>query len=117
MFSGLPTIHSETSPSTASSHAECCRGEMYTLHRLKVPPTPYKCLATTNVIESPQAGVARHTANVTWWRDREIVERWVASASWANRRRSWRKINRLLLPAFSYGWDTSGWARDPNFRW
>jgi hypothetical protein len=39
---------------------------------------PYKCLAKTNVIESPQSGVARRTANVTRWCDREMVERWVA---------------------------------------
>jgi hypothetical protein len=32
------------------------------------------------VIESQQSGVARRTANVTRWRDREMVERWVASA-------------------------------------
>jgi hypothetical protein len=53
---------------------------MFTLQRLKLPPSPYKCLATTNVIESPQSGVARRTANVTRRRDREMVERWVASA-------------------------------------
>jgi hypothetical protein len=54
----LPTIHFETSPSTASTHTKCCRGEMFTLQRLKLPPSPYKCLATTNVIESPESGVA-----------------------------------------------------------
>ena len=30
-----PTIHSETSPSTASTHTKYCRGEMFTLQRLK----------------------------------------------------------------------------------
>ncbi len=34
----------------------------------------------------------------------------------ANRRRSWRNINWLLLPAFRYGWGTWGWTHDPNFR-
>jgi len=53
---------------------------MFTLQRLKLPPSLYKCLATTNVIESPQGGVARRTGNVTRWRDQEMVERWVASA-------------------------------------
>jgi hypothetical protein len=48
---------------------------MFTLHRLKLPPSPYKCLAKTNVIESPQSGVERRTANVTRWRDREMAER------------------------------------------
>jgi len=33
--------------------------------------------ATTNVIERPQSGAARRTANVARWRDREMVERWV----------------------------------------
>jgi hypothetical protein len=32
----------------------------------------YKCLATTNVIETPQSGSARRTGNVTPWRDPEI---------------------------------------------
>ena len=27
--------------------------EMFTLQRLKLPPSLYKCLATTNLIESP----------------------------------------------------------------
>jgi hypothetical protein len=48
---------------------------MFTLQRLKLPPSPYKCLAKTNVIESPQSGVERRTANVTRWRDREMGER------------------------------------------
>jgi len=30
--------------------------EMFTLQRLKLPPSLYKCLATTNLIESPQSG-------------------------------------------------------------
>ena len=45
--------------------------EMFTLQRLKLPPSLYKRLATTNLIESPQKGVARRTANVKYWRDRE----------------------------------------------
>lgn len=65
---------------------------MFTLQRLKLPPSPYKCLATTNVIESPQSSVARRTANVTQWRDREMVERWVASA-WLLKEKNFRKID------------------------
>jgi len=53
--------------------------EMFTLQRLKLPPSLHKCLATTNLIESPQSGVARRTANVKFWRDQGMVERWVAS--------------------------------------
>jgi len=33
--------------------------EMFTLRRLKLSPSLYKCLATTNLIESPRSGVAR----------------------------------------------------------
>ncbi len=40
--------------------------EMFTPRRLKLPPSLYKCLATTNLIESPQSGVARRTANVKY---------------------------------------------------
>jgi hypothetical protein len=55
---------------------------MLTLQRLKLPPSPYKCLATTTVIESPQS----------WWRDREVVERWVAWA-WLLKEKNFRKID------------------------
>jgi len=54
--------------------------EMFTLQRLKIPPSLHKCLATTNLIESPQGGVQKRTANVTRWRDQDMAERWVASA-------------------------------------
>jgi len=66
--------------------------EMFTLQRLKLPPSLYKCLATTNVIESPQSGVSRRTANVTYWRDQDMVERWVASA-WLLTQQHFRKID------------------------
>ena len=66
--------------------------EMFTLQRLKLPPSLYKCLATTNIIESPQGGVARRTHNVTRWRDAEMAERWVASA-WLLTEKHFRKID------------------------
>jgi hypothetical protein len=31
---------------------------MLTLQRLKLPPSLYKCVATTNLIERPQSGVS-----------------------------------------------------------
>jgi putative transposase len=37
--------------------------EMFTLQRLKLLPSLYKCLATTNLIESPHSGVARRTVS------------------------------------------------------
>jgi putative transposase len=66
--------------------------EMFTLQRLKIPPSLYKCLATTNVIESPQSGVQKRTANVTRWRHADMVERWVASA-WLLTEKHFRKID------------------------
>src|ERR1041385_6616962 len=65
--------------------------EMFTIQRLKLPPSLYKCLGTTNVIESPQSGVQKRTGNVTRWRDAEMVERWVASA-WLLTEKHFRKV-------------------------
>lgn len=39
--------------------------EMFTIQKLNLPPSLYKCLGTTNVIESPQSGVQKRTNNVT----------------------------------------------------
>ena len=65
--------------------------EMFTIQRLKLPPSLYKCLGTTNVIESPQSGVQKRTGNVTRWRDAAMVERWVASA-WLLTEKRFRKV-------------------------
>ena len=66
--------------------------EMFTLQRLKIPESLHKCLATTNIIESPQSGVERRTHNVTRWRDAEMVQRWVASA-WLLTEKHFRRID------------------------
>src|SRR5215472_11745547 len=55
--------------------------EMFTLQRLKIPTSLHKCLATTNLIESPHSGVRKRTHNVCRWRDADMAERWAASAS------------------------------------
>lgn len=65
--------------------------EMFTIQRLKLPPSLYKCLGTTNVIESPQSGVQKRTGNVTRWRHADMVERWVASA-WLLTEKHFRKV-------------------------
>jgi len=65
---------------------------MFTLQRLKLPPSLHKCLATTNLIGSPQSGVARRTANVKYCRDQGMVERWVASA-WLLTENRFQKIS------------------------
>jgi putative transposase len=66
--------------------------EMFTLQRLRIPESLHKCLATTNVIESPQSGVDRRTHNVTRWRDADMVQRWVASA-WLLTEKHFRHID------------------------
>ena len=65
--------------------------EMFTLQKLQIPASLHKCLATTNLIESPQGGVQRRTDNVTRWRDQDMVQRWVASA-WLLTEQHFRKI-------------------------
>ena len=66
--------------------------EMFTLQRLKIPEPLHKCLATTNIIESPQGGVERRTHNVTRWRDADMVQRWVAS-EWVLTEKHFRRID------------------------
>lgn len=65
--------------------------EMFTLQRLQIPVSLHKCLATTNLIESPQGGVHRRTRNVTRWRDADMVERWAASA-WLLTEKNFRRV-------------------------
>jgi putative transposase len=66
--------------------------EMFTLQRLDVPPSLHKCLATTNIIESPHSGVEQRTHKVTRWRSQDMVERWAASA-WLLTERHFRKVS------------------------
>jgi transposase-like protein len=66
--------------------------EMFTLQRLKIPVSLHKCLAATNLIESPHSGVRKRTHNVCRWRDADMVERWVASA-WLLTERHFRRID------------------------
>ncbi len=77
-------------PSAARSLREGL-AETFTIQRLKLPPSLYKCLGTTNVIESPQSGVQKRTNNVTRWRTAEMVQRWVASA-WLLTEKHFRKV-------------------------
>lgn len=64
---------------------------MFTIQRLELPPSLYKYLGTTNVIESPQSGVQKRTDNVTRWRDAAMAERWIASA-WLLTEKRFRKV-------------------------
>ena len=55
--------------------------ETFTINTLDIPPTLHRCLATTNIIESPQSGLRRRTRNVTRWRDAAMAKRWAAARS------------------------------------
>ena len=41
------------------------REETFTINRHDAPPSLHHCLATTNIIESPRAGVRKKTGNVS----------------------------------------------------
>jgi transposase-like protein len=66
-------------PSAAESLLEGLE-EMFTINRLDLPGPLRRCLASTNIIESPYAGVRQKTGRVTHWRDGQMVLRWTASA-------------------------------------
>lgn len=66
-------------PSAAGSLVEGLE-ECFTINRLDVPPSLCRCLATTNIIESPHAGIRIQTRRVTHWQNGKMVLRWMASA-------------------------------------
>jgi transposase-like protein len=77
-------------PSAAASLLEGLE-ECFTINRLDIPPSLHRCLATTNVIESPHSGVRMRTRRVCRWRDGGMVKRWMASAFLATEK-NFRKI-------------------------
>ena len=54
-------------------------GELFTINRLGVTGELARCLATTNVIESPNSVVRRVSARVTNYRDADMAMRWAAA--------------------------------------
>ena len=66
--------------------------EMFTLQRLQIPPVMHKCLATTNLIESPQSWVRRRTLKISRWRVQDMALRWAASA-WLATEKHFHKID------------------------
>jgi len=66
-------------PTAAASLLEGLE-ETFTVNRIGLPASLRRCLATTNLIESPQSGVRRRTRRVSRWRDGRMVLRWAASA-------------------------------------
>ena len=59
-------------PAAANSLREGLE-ECFTINRLGIPPSLHRCLATTNLIESPQSGVRMRTRRVCRWRDTAMV--------------------------------------------
>ena len=54
--------------------------EMFTINRLDLPSQLRRCLASTNIIESPNAGIREKTGRVTRWRDGQMALRWTAAS-------------------------------------
>ena len=59
---------------------------------LETPTSLHRCPATTNVIESPHAGVRIQTRRVTHWQNGKMVLRWMASAFL----RTEKRFNRIM---------------------
>ena len=78
-------------PSAATSLIEGLE-ECFTINRLDIPPALHRCLATTNIIESPHAGVRIQTRRVTHWQNGKMVLRWMASAFL----RTEKRFNRIM---------------------
>ena len=66
--------------------------DTFTNNRLELSPALRRCLATTNIIKSPHAGVQLRTNRVSRWRDDKMMLRWVAAAFLENG----RNFRRLL---------------------
>jgi putative transposase len=80
----------QESPAAANSLREGLE-ECFTINRLGMPPSLHRCLATTNLIESPQSGVRLRTRRVCRWRDAAMVQRW-AAASFLATEKNFRRI-------------------------
>jgi transposase-like protein len=65
--------------------------ETFTINDIGLPGKLRRCLATTNLIESPGAGVRLRTRRVCNWKDGQMVLRWAASAYLATEK-SFRRI-------------------------
>ena len=65
--------------------------ELFTINRLGVTGELARCLATTNVIESPNSVVRRVSGRVTHYRDAHMAVRWVA-AGFLEAERAFRRL-------------------------
>ena len=65
--------------------------EMFTINRLGVTGELARCLATTNIIESPNSAVRRVSGRVTHYRDASMAMRWTA-AGFLEAEKSFRRL-------------------------
>ena len=65
--------------------------EMFTITELGITGELARCLATTNVIESPNSVVRRVSGRVTNYKDAEMALRWTA-ASFLEAEKSFKKL-------------------------
>jgi putative transposase len=65
--------------------------ELFTINRLALSPSLCRALGSTNIIENPNSTARRKTDRVTYWRDGEMVKRWVAAA-FLDAEKSFRRI-------------------------
>jgi putative transposase len=94
-------------PSASNSLLEGLE-EMFTINRLELPSQLRRCLGSTNIIESPNAGIRQKTGRVTHWRDGQMVLRWTASALVALEKRMRRIMGHQqlwMLEAKLHSWD------------
>ncbi len=74
----LAALLEQKYPQAAASLLEGLE-ERFTVNRLNIPPALHRCLATTNIIETPRAGVRILTRSVTPWQSGKRVLRWMAA--------------------------------------
>jgi transposase-like protein len=61
--------------------------ELFTMNALGLPSTLTRCLASTNIIESPFGTMQKPLRRITRWRHGEMVTRWAASSFLAAEKR------------------------------
>lgn len=82
--------HAKHHPDAAASLLEGLE-ELFTINRLGVVGELARCLATTNIIESPNSVVRRVSGRVTRYRDAQMALRWVA-AGFLEAEKAFRKL-------------------------
>ena len=64
--------------------------EGFTINRLDVPSSRHRCLATSNIVDSPPSGVRNRTRRVCRWRPRMPVR--CSAAGFLETEKTFRKV-------------------------